>query len=82
MGHIWQKYVGYTEVNLTCNIIYLENVKDKKVVMYGFQLIMDEIKKWKAEQKYALENLPNMTKRESQYNYMALMNFQSASTSL
>jgi len=39
-----------------CHLVltYLENVKDKKVVLYGVQLGMAELRKWQVEEKDTL----------------------------
>jgi hypothetical protein len=46
--------------HVTQFLTYLEDVKDKMVVLYGVQLNIDELKKWKVEEKYALEEFSRM----------------------
>jgi len=37
------------------------NIKDKKVVLYGVHISMDELKKWKTEEKGSPKDLSIMT---------------------
>jgi hypothetical protein len=58
-------------------LTYLENVKDKKVVLYGVQLSMDELKKWQAEEKDAPKDFPRMIEKENQLNYASSVKLSS-----
>jgi len=77
-------YVNLYEFHnhVTQSLTYLKKVKDKKVVLYGIQLSMDELKKCQAEEKGLQEDLPRVTEWECRCNYASLENYQATSRSL
>lgn len=60
----------------------LDTVKDKKVLLHGVQLAMDELNKSQVEDQNTPPDFPKMTEKENQLNYAALANCQKAGTTL